>query len=143
MNDDANNEQGKASARALLKQLQERFPVIAEAKPLSIGIDAEIVAAMPEVDRKLLRAALRMHTGSTRYLKSTERGSDRFDLANQASGSLSAEHRERAASLLKERFARRKADQDARLEAEAAARRAEKLEQLASRFSKAGNRGKS
>lgn len=140
MNEKVKDGPGRTSARALLKQLQERFPVIGGSRPLAIGIDAEIIEVMPEVDRKLLRAALRMHTGSTRYLKATERGRERFNLANQAVAQLSAEHRERAAVLLKERFARQEEDEKARLEAEAQARRTEKLEQLASKFSRPTNR---
>jgi ProP effector len=48
------------SAKTLLKQLQDEFPVIAECRPLAIGIDKQLLEARPETDRKHLRAALGM-----------------------------------------------------------------------------------
>ena len=73
----------KDAARQLLKQLQERFPVLKDARPMAIGIDAEILTALPEIEKKTLRTALRMHTGTTRYLKSMARGEKRFNLAGE------------------------------------------------------------
>ena len=148
MNDLAKDDGQKESARDLLKQLQDRFPVFAMAKPLAIGIDSEILATLPDLNRKLLRAALRMHTGSTRYLKASERATQRFNLADEPVAELTAEHRDRASALLKERFkrkqdegkARREAEAQAKREAEAQAQRAEKLEQLAARFARPGSR---
>ena len=140
MNSETKDQAPKESARLLLKRLQQQFEVLRLAKPLAIGIDGEILAALPEIDRKLLRTALRMHTGATRYLKATERGAQRFNLAGEAVGEISTEHRERAAAVLKERFERREEEEKARREAEAQAKRAEKLDQLAARFSGPGNK---
>lgn len=123
-----------ASVRRLLAELEARYAVFKDARPLAIGIDAEILAAQPEIDRKLLRTALKIHTGSTRYLKSTQRGEQRFNLAGMPVSELSAEHRERAAALLKQRQSRRQEQEQERKAREAEARRAEKLQQLAERF---------
>lgn len=136
MNDQAQLPSKKSSARELLQSLQERHAAIRKAQPLAIGIDAEILAADPEIDPKLLRAALRMHTGSTRYLKATARGDQRFNLAGDPVAELSPEHRARAQALLDERNRRRQEEERVRREAEAQARRAEKLEALAARFSR-------
>jgi ProP effector len=51
-------------ARGLLKLLQESFPAIRDSQPLAIGIDAAILARLPEVDKKTLRAALRTSPAS-------------------------------------------------------------------------------
>ena len=57
------------SARALLKQLQQEFPAFRDCLPLAIGIDKQLLARMPGLDRKTMRAALGIHTGSMRYLR--------------------------------------------------------------------------
>ena len=56
-------------ARALLKDLQGRFDVFRNFSPLAIGIDKQLIAQEPDLNRKALRLALRSHTMSTRYLK--------------------------------------------------------------------------
>lgn len=128
------------SARALLKLLQERFTVFRDVRPLAIGIDKQVLAVLPDLDRKALRTALRMHVGAARYLKAMEKASERFDLDGNAVAEVSAEHREHAAATLKERFRKeaeqRRAKLAAEKEAEAAEQRAQKLEQLAARFAK-------
>lgn len=59
------------TARSLLKTLQTEFPVFRESQPLSIGIDKQLLAQRPDLDRKILRVALGIHTNSLRYLKAT------------------------------------------------------------------------
>lgn len=138
------------SARALLKEFQEKFTVFRDCQPLAIGIDKQLIALQPELPRKVLRIALRIHTNSLRYLKTMEKASVRFDLDGKPADPVSDAHRSHAAEILRERAqkhaaqrklqraaedARRKADQ-----AEQAARqRAEKLNQLAAKFSRHGS----
>ena len=143
-----------AQARNLLVELRQRFPAFGQCLPLAIGIDKLLLAEMPELSRKTLRVALNMHTNSSRYLKAMATATQRFDLAGVAAADVSEEHRSRAADMLKERFkkereqrnATRVADETKRraeeaqrkIDAEAEAR-AEKLLQLAAKFStKAG-----
>ena len=128
------------SARAMLKQLQERFAVFRDCRPLAIGIDKQVLAAVPDLDRKTLRVALRMHVGSLRYLKAMQQATQRFDLEDNPVAEVSDEHRAHAAETLKERF-RKEAEQKrakaaAEREAEAAERHAQKLNQLAAKFAK-------
>lgn len=136
MTDNTTPAPAKDAARKLLKQLQQQFPVLRDAKPMAIGIDAEIQAALPDLDKKALRTALRMHTGATRYLKSMAREKKRYNLAGEAVADITDEHRNRAQSMLKERNKRREDEEKARREQEAEQRRNEKLEQLAARFSR-------
>ena len=49
------------NARALLKTLQESYPVFRECSPLVIGIDKQLLERLPDVERKTLRIALGMH----------------------------------------------------------------------------------
>ena len=121
--------------RALLQRLQQAFPAFRDCKPLALKIDASIAERMPDVDRKSLRAALRMHTASTRYLKAVERSQQRFDLDGQPAGEVTEEQRTHASTTLKERFAAVAKQQKEKREAEAAEkRRTEKLQQLMSKF---------
>ena len=46
------------NARQLLKDLQEKFPVFRDSQPLAIGIDKQLMARLPGLERKPLRIAL-------------------------------------------------------------------------------------
>ncbi|MFC4932184.1 ProQ/FINO family protein [Massilia sp. GCM10023247] len=128
------------SARALLKQLQQQFPAFRDCLPLAIGIDKQLLARLPGLDRKTMRAALGIHTGSMRYLRSMEKATVRYDLDGVAGAEVTDTHRSHAKEQLQLRFKkeadRKKAEKAAAAEAEAARLRQEKLQQLASKFSR-------
>jgi ProP effector len=128
--------------RTLLKQLQTQFPAFRDFLPLSIGIDKQILAIMPELDRKTMRSALGIHTGSLRYLKVMEKAKVRHDLDGTPGAEVTDTHRAHATQVLQERFKkeaeRKKAERDAAQAAEADRLRQEKLLQLASKFSRNG-----
>ena len=123
-------------ARTLLQDLQAQFAVFRDAQPLAIGIDAAILLRLPELDRQVLRSALRQHTASTRYLKTLQAASQRFDLDGKVAGEVSEAQRSHAAETLKSRFQQaaqlRKEQAEA---AAAAARQQQKLTQLVAKFS--------
>lgn len=131
-------------ARGLLAKLQEVSPTFREVRPLALRIDKAIAARFPDVDRKVIRGAMRQHTASTRYLKAMEKATERFDLDGKGDGEVTAEQREHAKQTLKERFAevakRKKAaleqEKAQRAAEEAERRKAEKLQQLLGKFSK-------
>ena len=128
--------------RSLLKQLQTQFPAFRDFLPLSIGIDKQILAVMPELDRKTMRTALGIHTGSLRYLKVMEKAKVRHDLDGTAGAEVTDTHRAHATQVLQERFKkeaeRKKAERDAAAAEEAARVRADKLNQLTAKFSRKG-----
>jgi ProP effector len=128
------------SARALLKEFQEKFAVFRECMPLAIGIDKQLTARLPELDRKLLRIALGLHTNSSRYLRRMAKATVRLDLDGNNADEITDAHRNHAAEMLRERAKKeadqRKAQQQAAEAAEAERRRAEKLNQLAAKFSR-------
>lgn len=134
-------------ARTLLKEFQEKFAVFRDCQPLAIGINKQLVALLPELDRKNLRIALRIHTNSLRYLKGMEKASIRFDLAGNPAGEVTEAQRVYAAEILRERFkknvARRKAERAAeevqRKADDAARQHDDKLHQLAAKFSRRGS----
>jgi ProP effector len=128
------------SARALLKQLQQEFPAFRDCLPLAIGIDKQLLARMPGLDRKIMRAALGIHTGSMRYLRVMEKATVRFDLDGTAGAEVTDTHRAHAKEVLQQRFKkeaeRKKAEREAAQQEEADRLRQEKLQQLASKFSR-------
>lgn len=124
-------------ARTLLQDLQARFAVFRDAQPLAIGIDAAILLQLPELDRQVLRSALRQHTASTRYLKALQAANHRVDLDGNVAGEVSEAQRNHAAETLKARFQKSAQLQKEKAEAAAAAaRQQEKLTQLAAKFSR-------
>ena len=128
------------SARALLKQLQHDFPAFRNCLPLAIGIDKQLLARLPTLDRKTMRAALGIHTGSLRYLKAMEKATVRYDLDGTAGAEVTDTHRLHAKEVLQQRFKkeaeRKKAERDAAQAEEADRLRQEKLLLLASKFSR-------
>jgi ProP effector len=127
------------AARALLKDLESRFAVFREVSPLAIGIDKQIIAALPEVEKKYLRIALRNHTISTRYLKAMEKATVRRNLDGSEADAVNDEMRLHASTLLRERF-KKNAEQKRAVEEAAKAEkiRAEKLSQLTEKFGRKG-----
>ena len=132
------------ASRVLLKDFQEKLAVFRECVPLAIGIDKQLLALFPEIERKVLRMTLRHHTNSLRYLKVMEKATIRYNLDGSTADEVTEVHRAHALESLRERFRkdaeRRKGQREAEASeaaAEAAARQsAEKLEQLAAKFSR-------
>ena len=142
------------SARTLLKQFQQQFKAFHDCLPLAIGIDKQIIARMPGIERKAMRAALGIHTGSLRYLRAMEKATVRYDLDGGAGAEVTETHRAHAKETLQQRFKkeaeRKKAERDAGKAARGAEKvareaaqaeeadklRQEKLLQLASKFSR-------
>ena len=124
----------------LLKQFQQQFPAFRDCLPLSIGIDKQLLAKLPGLDRKTMRAALGIHTGSLRYLRAMEKATVRFHLDGTAGAAVTDTHRTHAKETLQQRFKkeaeRKKAEREAAQAEEANRLRQEKLLQLASKFSR-------
>jgi ProP effector len=131
-------------ARALLKRLQTQFPAFRDCLPLTIGIDKQLIAELPDISRKVLRIALGIHTNSLRYLRAMEKATHRFDLSGKQADEVTDVHRTHASEILRERFKKdadqrkaQKAAADAQKAAADAARiHAEKLALLSEKFSR-------
>ncbi len=84
-----------ARQHPVLDQLAELYPVLfgETLLPLKRGIFQDLLAAQPEVlDKDGLKAALALHTRSTRYLTAVASGQQRHDLAGQPVEALAPEH---------------------------------------------------
>ena len=147
MTEAAQKPNSSVDARALLKDLQSRFDVFRNFSPLAIGIDKQLIAQEPDLNRRALRLALRSHTMSTRYLKEMQTASARLNLDGSAAGEVTEEARTHSGDLLRERFKKqaeqRKAEQESARAAQDAAqaeqRRLEKLNQLTEKFGRKAN----
>lgn len=85
----------QAPANPVLQQLADWYPQLfgEQPRPLKRGIYADLLAAQPEgLDAEGLKAALALHTRSTRYLSSVAAGQARHDLAGQAVEDMAPEH---------------------------------------------------
>ncbi|MEO8121239.1 MAG: ProQ/FINO family protein [Rhodoferax sp.] len=83
------------SVQPVLEKLFELYPHLfgAEFLPLKLGIFQELLAVHPEqFERDTLKAALGLHTRSTRYLQCVAAGKQRHDLQGAAVESVSPEH---------------------------------------------------
>lgn len=103
-----------------------KYDVFKRFKPLALGIDKDLVAALPQYDPALIARVLSNHCRRPRYLKSLARGGKRFDLNNRAKGEVSAEEQTVAAQnpMVKEALekqAQRQAEREAQAAAEPAA----------------------
>ena len=68
-----------------------KFDVFKRFKPLALGIDQDLVEALPQYDPALIARVLANHCRRPRYLKALARGGKRFDLNNRFKGEVSEE----------------------------------------------------
>jgi ProP effector len=108
------NAERQRAVLPVLEQLFETCPHLfgAEFLPLKLGIFQEILEAHPDKFKKdTLRAALGVHTRSTRYLQAVAAGKWRHDLLGTAVEPVAPEHVLAAIlELYRRRQARQKAD---------------------------------
>ena len=86
----------------MLKALRKEFPVFGDFKPLAIGIDKQLMAQRPDLDKKRLKAAMRFHTQSIPYLKALQSADMRDKLAVQGAEPLGSTPEEYGAYVRKE-----------------------------------------
>jgi len=126
----------------VLETLAASFAVFRDCLPLAIGIHKTIRERLPEIEPQQLRAAMRIHTASTRYLKALSQAAVRVDLDGGPAGEVTAEQRQQAVDTLRERFrsqaerhrAAQLAQQQQELAQQQERQRQEKLLLLAAKF---------
>lgn len=93
----------KAAVQTLSKKKQtemiadyvyKKYEVFSRFKPLAIGIDQDLIAAMPQYDSTLILRVLSNHCRRPRYIKALARGGKRFDLNNRFKGEVTSEEQE-------------------------------------------------
>lgn len=89
--------------------LAERFPATFMRKgektklPLMIGITDNVIAALPEIDAELIKAAVRDYCSGPKYARAMKPGARRVDLEGRPAGTVSADAHERAERLEEKR----------------------------------------
>ncbi len=114
-----------------LEKLNQQFAVFREGRPLAIGIHKAIAERLPDMNASQVRFALKVHTGSTRYLKAVSQGEIRFNLDGEAAGPVTPEQQQQALDTLKDRFRKQAAQRKAEL---AAHEHQKNLQKLAEKF---------
>ena len=113
---------GRSAVQPVLEQLFTLYPKLfgAEFLPLKLGVFQELLVAHPaHFERESLKAALGVHTRSTRYLQAVAAGKQRHDLQGVAVEPVAPEHVHFALlELFRRRFARARADQGPKLRAQ-------------------------
>jgi ProP effector len=118
----------KEDVHATLRRLAEWFPqtFVAEKhlphRPLKVGIDRDVLARCPDLDRRERSTVLRYYTSRVMYLQSLVAGAVRVDLDGNPAGEVSATDAEQAAARLAEILASRQAKRAAALAVDRAAR---------------------
>jgi len=83
--------------------LRKNYPVIAEKKPLAIGVYEEVLAIV--LDPKIVSFILGKHTRSRKYLKAVSLGGKRFHLDGSESEEISELHQADAVRKIADRDA--------------------------------------
>ena len=81
----------KKQTDMIADHIYSKYDVFKRFKPLAVGIDQDLVAALPQFDPSLIARVLANHCRRPRYLKSLARGGKRFDLNNRLKGEVSPE----------------------------------------------------
>lgn len=81
----------KKQTDMIAEHIYHKYEVFKRFKPLAIGIDQDLVAALPQFDATLIARVLANHCRRPRYIKSLARGGKRFDLNNRFKGEVTPE----------------------------------------------------
>ncbi|MDO4696609.1 MAG: ProQ/FINO family protein [Neisseria sp.] len=81
----------KKQTEMIADHIYGKYDVFKRFKPLAVGIDQDLIAALPQYDSSLIARVLANHCRRPRYLKALARGGKRFDLNNRFKGEVSEE----------------------------------------------------
>lgn len=81
----------KKQTEMIAEHIYNKYDVFKRFKPLSIGIDQDLITALPQFDPILIARVLANHCRRPRYIKSLARGGKRFDLNNRFKGEVTTE----------------------------------------------------
>lgn len=87
----------KKQTDMIAEHIYHKYEVFSRFKPLAIGIENDLVAAMPQFDAQLIHRVLANHCRRPRYIKAVSRGGKRFNLNNRFQGEISPEEQQHAA----------------------------------------------
>ncbi|HFC8520237.1 ProQ/FINO family protein [Neisseria lactamica] len=81
----------KKQTEMIADHIYGKYNVFKRFKPLALGIDQDLIAALPQYDAALIARVLANHCRRPRYLKALARGGKRFDLNNRFKGEVTPE----------------------------------------------------
>lgn len=81
----------KKQTDMIAEHIYNKYDVFKRFKPLAVGIDQDLIVALPQYDPTLIARVLANHCRRPRYLKALARGGKRFDLNNRFKGEVSTE----------------------------------------------------
>lgn len=86
----------KKQTELIAEHIYGKYEVFSRFKPLAIGIEQELIAALPQFDPALIARVLSNHCRRPRYIKALTRGGKRFNLQNRFQGEITAEEQQYA-----------------------------------------------
>ena len=81
----------KKQTELIAEYIYKKYEVFNRFKPLAVGIDQDLIKAMPQYDATLILRVLSNHCRRPRYIKALAKGGKRFDLNNRFKGEITAE----------------------------------------------------
>lgn len=84
----------KKQTELIAEHIYAKYDVFNRFKPLAIGIDQDLIVALPQYEPTLIMRVLSNHCRRPRYIKSLSRGGRRFDLNHRFKGEVSAEEQQ-------------------------------------------------
>lgn len=86
----------KKQTELIAEHIYGKYEVFSRFKPLALGIEQELVAALPQFDPALIARVLSNHCRRPRYIKALTRGGKRFNLQNRFQGEITPEEQQYA-----------------------------------------------
>lgn len=86
----------KKQTELIADHIYGKYEVFSRFKPLALGIEQELVAALPQFDPTLIARVLSNHCRRPRYIKALTRGGKRFNLQNRFQGEITPEEQQYA-----------------------------------------------
>ena len=81
----------KKQTELIAEYIYKKYEVFNRFKPLAVGIDQDLIKAMPQYDATLILRVLSNHCRRPRYIKALAKGGKRFNLNNRFKGEITAE----------------------------------------------------
>ncbi|ULJ61259.1 ProQ/FINO family protein [Wielerella bovis] len=86
----------KKQTEMIAEYIYGKYEVFSRCKPLAVGIEKDLVEALPQFDAALINRVLSNHCRRPKYIKAIARGGKRFNLNNRFQGEVSAEEQAHA-----------------------------------------------
>ena len=83
----------KKQTEMIAEYIYGKYDVFKRFKPLSVGIENDLIQALGQFSPDLIKRVLANHCRRPKYIKSVARGGKRFNLDNRFQGEVSEEER--------------------------------------------------